>query len=86
MIEWRAKRSEKTSEAMSEIQAVMFDKAYWDTKSAKLWLNKYKLKPIKRVHKTRNMLRYRLMDPKRFSHFIVKKVGKNIGLVIGFRK
>ena len=46
---------------------------------------KHKYKPIKRVDKTLNYLRYRLVEPNKFKNFIMKKTGIGINLVIGYK-
>ena len=72
---------------MSEIQAVLFDKSHWSTSKARKWLKKKKMKPIKRVDKTKNLLRYRLQDPRKFIRFRIKKIPKfNLDFVFGFKK
>ncbi len=42
------------------IQAVIFSKSEWTANNAMKWLKLHGLKPIKRVHKTKNYLRYRI--------------------------
>ena len=69
---------------MSEIQAVIFEKAHWNTTHARHWLKMHDLKPIKRVHNVENFLRYRLADPKKFRRFITKKLPNGIELIIGY--
>ena len=46
---------------------------------------KHKYKPIKRVDKTLNYLRYRLIEPNKFKNFIMKKTVISINLVIGYK-
>ncbi len=55
----------------------------WNSNKAREWLKKHDYKPIKRVHKTENTLRYRLRPPK-FKRYITKKIKNGINLVIGF--
>jgi hypothetical protein len=75
------------ADIMSNIQAVIFEKKYWDAKSAKAFLNSHKIRPIKPVHKTTNFLRYRLKDPKIFNHFITKKNKKiHLSYIVGFKQ
>lgn len=52
---------------MSHTQAVLFDRRIWVTSSAERWLRTHNLWPIKPAHVTKNMLRYRIRDPTRFS-------------------
>ena len=69
----------------SEIHSIAFDNTKWNTTTAKKWLKEHNYKPIKRVHKTTNTLRYRLLDPKLFKTFIVKKNKKDgINFIIGY--
>lgn len=68
----------------NNIQAVLFKKKYYTSEQARKYLKKKKYKPIKRVHKTENFLRYRLKNPELFNSFITKKINKNkIHLIIG---
>jgi hypothetical protein len=69
---------------MSSIQAIIFDNKKWTTATARAWLKKHKYKPIKRVDKTLNYLRYRLVDPAKFKSFTMKTLD-TIKLVIGRR-
>jgi len=48
---------------MAELQAVIFDNKKFTSTLARVWLRNHKHKPIKRVHKTKNFLRYRLREP-----------------------
>jgi len=71
-----------------EIHSVDFRSGY-TTPQAKQWLAKHNLKPIKRVHITKEdgkvvSRRYRIQDPELFKNFITKKVddGK-INLILG---
>ena len=70
---------------MSYIQAIIFDNKIWTTITARAWLKKHKHKPIKRVDKTLNYLRYRLIEPNKFKNFIMKKTVIGINLVIGYK-
>ena len=66
----------------SEIQAVLFKNT--TTENARKWLSKKKLKPIKRVHKTKNYYRYRINNPKKYKRMRFKKINENISFIIGF--
>ena len=68
---------------MSSIQAVLFKKPF-TTKKARAFLKKNGFKPIKRVDKTKNFLRYRIRDPKQFKRFRTISFTKNIKAVVGF--
>ena len=70
----------------STIQSVMFDNEIWNTTQARKWLKNNNLKPMKRVDKTENYLRYRMIDPSQFKKFriITLKGVKGIKFVLGF--
>ncbi len=67
------------------IQSVLFDKKKYTTTSARKWLIRHNLKPIKRVDKTKNLLRYRLEDPKKFKSFRTITLSANIKAVVGYQ-
>ncbi len=69
----------------SEIQAVLFKSRWWKPGKARMWLRKNKLAPIKKVDKTKNTLRYRLIDPSVFNRFFTKKITPTISFVMGVR-
>lgn len=70
---------------MSEIQAILFEKKYWNTLDADLWLKKYNLKKIKPFHITKNYIRARIRNPNKYKYFRLKKIKDNIKLDIGFK-
>jgi len=54
----------------SQTQAVLFDlRDGWTAPMAEAWLAAHDMYPMKRVHKTKNKLRYRLRDPHQFERF-----------------
>ena len=55
----------------------------WTTTTARAWLKAHGYKPIKKVHKMGNELRYRLIDPEVFSRFTTKVLPNGTHLVIG---
>ena len=66
------------------VQAVIFEKKHWNTTDARNWLKKKKYTPIKRVHITKNYYRYRILNPKKFNSFFIKKSStKGVKYVIG---
>lgn len=72
---------------MSKIQSVMFKRTKFSAEKARKFLKDHGWKPIKRVHKTKNYLRYRLRDPKKFKRFGCKPILKgDIQLLFGFTK
>ena len=70
---------------MSAIQSIVFmiNKG-WTTQQARSWLSEHGIKPLKRVHKLKNELRYRIRDPKKFKRYITKKMNNGILFVIEF--
>ena len=67
------------------VQAVIFDRDKWgDIFSAHQWLLQHGIYPVKMPHITDNFIRFRISNPKRFNHFITKKIGHGIELIIGF--
>lgn len=69
---------------MSEIQSVIFNSKKFSTEKARAWLKSNGLKPIKRVDRTTNSIRYRIKSPGSFKRFITRKTKKGISFVIGF--
>lgn len=78
----------------SIVQAVVFKtdtKEKWNVDSAKKWLKKNKFERLKPVDKTKNSLRYRILDPTQFKSFstkVLKDVSEKevgINLVLGFK-
>lgn len=69
---------------MSEVQAILFNNQKWKLTDALYYLQEHEIKPMK-IHETKNYYRFRLRDPKKYSHFITKKMRNGISLVIGFR-
>lgn len=69
---------------MSYIQAILFDDSLYDTKKALQWLRKHNYTPIKRVHRTNNYLRYRLVEPNDTDRYRTKKITDGIKFIIGY--
>ncbi len=67
------------------LQSVIFNKKKFTSTSARAFLKRKKLKPIKRVDVTKNFLRYRIRPPWIFKSFITRKVG-NVQYIIGLGK
>lgn len=70
---------------MSVVQAVIFNKSFFTTRQARSWLKHHGYKPIKRVHKTKNYLRYRIREPSHIYKTITKKISNGVALVIEFK-
>ena len=66
----------------TRIQAILFEKDKFDTKTARKFLKKHDYKPIKRVHKTENYLRYRIRRPKDKTMYRMINFGDDIKAVI----
>ena len=73
---------------MSKVQSVVFDKQLFTPKTARKWLKKHDLIPIKHVDKTKNKLRYRLRQPgtKKQYNFRMKRITDGIQFVLQFPK
>lgn len=69
----------------SEIQAVLFDRIYWDIPEAYSWLVEHNFKPIKAAHSTANYIRYRLKLPSKYRRLRTLKTHQGISLIIGFK-
>lgn len=69
---------------MSSIQSVSFPVGSFTPGRAREWLRRNKLKPIKRVDKTKTKLRYRIENPQMFDKFITKIAKEGVELIIGF--
>ena len=74
---------------MSEIQSILIDKNYFTLEQANDWIKDKGFRPIKKVHETSNLYRFRITDPKLYSRFYVIPLAKNydyIKFVMGVRK
>lgn len=56
----------------------------WTSKKLRIWMKQHKLKPIKRLHKKGNELRYRIRDPTLYSKYSTQVLPEGIHLVIGW--
>jgi hypothetical protein len=65
-------------------QAIIFDRHIWDVVSAKKWIKKHNIKPIKPPHLTDNFIRFRLEDPNKFKRFATIKTKEGIDIIIAF--
>ena len=70
---------------MSEVQAVLFNKHLITKKKAREWLKRNKMQPIKKVHTTKNLYRYRINPPKKYKKFRYKKINDHMSFIIGFK-
>ena len=69
----------------STIQSISFPADKYTAKRAMKWLKEHKVKPVKRVDKKDNMLRYRIAEPKEFGRFATKRTAEGITLTFGFK-
>ena len=65
-----------------QIQAILFNNTIFDTKKARKWLKTHNFQPIKKVHKTENYLRYRIIYPNKNYDYITKQLNNRIILVL----
>jgi len=68
--------------ANTKIQAILFKKDKFTADKARKFLKKHNYKPIKRVHKTDNYLRYRIRRPKKGTMYRLIDFGNDIKAVI----
>ena len=64
------------------IQAILFPIKKFSCLTARKYLFNHNHRPIKRVHKTKNYLRYRLTEPKKKDKYISKKLKSGVIYVI----
>lgn len=68
--------------ANTRIQAILFEKDKFTSTQARKFLKKHDYKPIKRVHKTENYLRYRIRRPKKGAIYRLIDFGDDIKAVL----
>lgn len=69
------------------IQAVLFDKNYWNSRNARYHLKASGHQPIKRVHITDKYLRYRLIEPNYDKYnYIIRRGNNHIDYIIQIKK
>ena len=61
---------------MSKLQSILFNKKKYTTISARKWLKNNDFQPIKRVHVTKNYLRYRLRHPYKNKQYRIIDISK----------
>jgi hypothetical protein len=71
---------------MYVIQSILFDKNYWSKEKSKKWLNRKKLKPIKKPHETIRFIRYRIREPKDYYDFKFVNLTKTIKVIVAKKK
>lgn len=73
---------QKGGKPCTQIQSIIFEKKKFKSEDARKWLKKYGYKPIKRVDKTKNFLRYRIREPKKRAIYRTINFGDNIKAVL----
>lgn len=68
---------------MSNIQALLFDKHYYNINDVNDYLKNHNLKKLKPYHITDNYIRVRLIDPNKFTHYFTLEKKKGIKMIIG---
>ena len=67
------------------VQSILFDKKLWSQKDAEKWLKQHKYKISyygKKVHITKNKLRYRQTKPKKEYRYRTINIGNGIEFII----
>lgn len=67
---------------MSKIQAILFDRNYWNLKEISSFLVKHNLYPIKKVHLTKQYYRVRLRKPNKQKEYRTKKIEEGLKFII----
>jgi len=69
------------------IQAILFDRDYWDSKRAREYLKRTGHQPTKRVHITDKYFRYRLLQPDYDNNnYFIKRGSNHIDYIIEVKK
>ena len=69
------------------VQAIIISKEHYSLKSANNWIKLHNLKPIKKVHTTINVYRYRLKEPnENLYNYRMKHITTGIMAVIEYPK
>ena len=72
------------------VQSVIFKTSIYSPKLATEWLKLHRL-PFKKIHKTKNFIRFRLLLPlelkkEEYSHYIIKSIDNgNIKLIMAYK-
>lgn len=69
----------------SEIQAVLFDKDYWNIIGSHHWLINHRIYPIKSPDITENKIHYRITNPSKYNRLRTKKLSHGIEFTFGFK-
>ena len=82
VLEINKKDVQKGGKAATLVQAILFEKDKFNAKEAREWLKKHDYEQIKRVDKTKNFLRYRLVEPKKGAMYRTIDFGDDIKAVL----
>ena len=77
---------QKGGKASTRIQAIIFEKENFTSDIARKWLSENGYTPIKRVDKTKNFLRYRLVEPRKGAMYRMIDFGDDIKAVLEILK
>lgn len=69
---------------MSDLQSISFDNSKFTVSTAKEYLFKHNLTPLKPPHFTLRSIRFRLKPPEQFQTFVTKTSPDGIHFVIGY--
>ena len=69
---------------MSKIQAILFDRQYYNFKDIVSFLAQHNLHPIKKVHLTKQYYRVRLRRPNHQKQYRTKNIKKGLKFIIEF--
>ena len=67
------------------VQAVIFSREMFNSDAARKFLKKHKLVPMKRVHKTKRYLRYRIAEPKEGTKKRIKTITNGIKFILEYK-
>lgn len=62
---------------MSKIQSIIFNKNMYTDKEAEEWIKDHGIKPIKKVHLSKNYYRFRIINPNYNEYKYYTKILKN---------
>lgn len=66
---------------MPGLQSILFDKNKFSKSEARAWMVKHNLKPIKGVHETVNLYRYRLAPPVKNGNYRYIHITKGVSSI-----
>lgn len=67
---------------MSKIQAILFDRRYWNIKEINDFLYDHNLTPIKQIHMTPRYYRARLKEPRKDRKYRTKIIKPGLKFII----